>query len=167
MPSKSIVVVFASGFFAVACNNKDKSADAVIPTVDSAKIKDSLAKLAAVANPEPPPVDSANMTTVQWLDKSDKDFGKITEGQTLEVSFRFKNTGTKPLVISRVTAQCGCTVPETPQKPYAPGETGEIKASFNSTGKTGANTKEVYMLANTNPATSVLTFHVQVNPKKG
>jgi hypothetical protein len=81
------------------------------------------------------------------------------------VSFRFKNTGNKPLIISRVWAQCGCTVAETPQKPYAPGETGVIKAAFNSTGKPGLNSKEVYMSANTNPSTSTLVFRVEVKSK--
>ena len=89
----------------------------------------------------------------------------MKEGETLDVNFRFKNSGNKPLVISRVWAQCGCTVAETPQKPYGPGETGVIKASFNSTAKPGLNSKDVYLTANTNPANTTLTFRVDVKAK--
>ena len=96
----------------------------------------------------------------------DKDFGKIEEGKTLDVSFRFKNVGDKPLVISNVSASCGCTIPETPKKPYAPGETGVIKASFNSSGKVGSNSKQVNVFANLDPAMTTLVFHVEVKAKK-
>ena len=90
----------------------------------------------------------------------------MKEGDNLNVSFRFKNTGSKPLVISNVTASCGCTVPEVPKKPYAPGKTGVIKASFNSAGKPNMQSKQVTVYANTNPAMNTLTFRVDVTPRK-
>lgn len=167
---KKILIVLAASFTIIACKNADKNADAASNDGASASSKDSLdklnaAKVQAINTVAEQKVDSASLTTVQWLDGQDKDFGKVKEGDPVNVVFKFKNTGTKPLVISKVWAQCGCTIPETPQKPYAPGETGEIKASFNSQGKSGANTKEVYMSANTNPATSTLVFHVDVKAK--
>jgi hypothetical protein len=171
---KKILFVLAACITIVsACNEADKTADANNPAAsDSAPSKDSLDKVnatsTAATNPsaqQETPIDTANLTTIRWVDGQNKDFGKIKEGETLNVSFHFKNTGKKPLVISRVWAQCGCTVPETPKKPYAPGETGEIKASFNSAGKGGPNSKEVYMSANTNPSTSTLVFHVEVKSK--
>jgi len=171
---KKILFVLAAYITIVSsCNEADKTADANNPTASDSPIsKDSLDKLNATSkaanNPSAPqetPVDTASLTTVQWLDGQNKDFGKMKEGENLDVSFRFKNTGKRPLIISRVWAQCGCTVPETPKKPYAPGETGVIKASFNSAGKSGPNSKEVYMSANTNPSTSTLVFHVEVKSK--
>ena len=63
--------------------------------------------------------DSANFTTIQWLDTV-KNMGTIDEGQKLEVSFRFRNSGDKPLVIERVTPTCGCTVADPPKEPIAP-----------------------------------------------
>ena len=170
---KKIFLVFAAGFIILSCNEADKKADvSLTSTVADSNSKekslDSLNKISNAANnpqtPQPS-VDTANLTTIKWLDSTDRDFGKIKEGENLNVSFRFKNTGSKPLIISRVWAQCGCTVPETPQKPYAPGQTGVIKASFNSSGKVGVNSKEVYMSANTNPATNTMVFHVEVKPK--
>ncbi len=171
---KKILFVLAACITIVSsCSEADKTADANNPTAsDSTTAKDSLDKVNAISqaanNPSTPqekPIDTANLTTIQWLDGQNRDFGKMKDGENLDVSFRFKNTGNKPLIISRVWAQCGCTVAETPQKPYAPGETGVIKAAFNSTGKPGLNSKEVYMSANTNPSTSTLVFRVEVKSK--
>ena len=111
------------------------------------------------------PRDSAQLTTVAWLDSA-KDFGKIQEGQKLEVAFRFRNTGNKPLVIERVQPSCGCTVAEQPKEPIPPGEEGQIKASFNSEGRVGTNHKTLYVYANMKDArTHPLEFIVQVEKK--
>ncbi|MEI9807905.1 MAG: hypothetical protein WDO16_08570 [Bacteroidota bacterium] len=37
--------------------------------------------------------DSANYTTIEWLDPVVQDHGKIKEGQVVEITYRFKNTG--------------------------------------------------------------------------
>jgi len=111
--------------------------------------------------------DSASRTSIVWLDTQELNMGKMNEGEKLEVKFRFKNTGNQPLVISRVWAQCGCTVPETPKEPFAPGQEGIIKAIFDSHGRGGtSNTKEVYVNANTDPITNVLVFKVDVTKKE-
>ena len=92
--------------------------------------------------------DSTKFTTIEWID-STKDYGKIAEGQKLDVSFRFKNTGDKPLIIRTVRPGCGCTAAEPPKEPIAPGAEGLIKASFNSQGHPGHNSKDIYIDANT------------------
>ena len=108
--------------------------------------------------------DSANFTSIQWLDSTYKDMGKIKEGQQVEVAFRFKNIGTKNLVIDDVTASCGCTVPEKPEQAFAPGQEGVIKAKFDSKDRpVGEARKEVYVTANTKPETlQTLTFRVEI-----
>jgi len=112
--------------------------------------------------------DSANFTTIEWLDSTHRDLGKITDGEQLEVSFRFKNSGNKPLVIVNVHASCGCTIPETPKEPFAPGAEGFIKAKFNSANRIGQNRKEIYVTANTSPKTlQQLEFTVEVEKKAG
>lgn len=110
----------------------------------------------------PPIVDTANNTTIQWLDSTYLDLGKQKEGKEIEITFRFKNTGNKNLVIRSVSAQCGCTIPEKPEKPFAPGEEGVIKAKYNGSGH-GETRKEVYVTANTNPSSShTLTFRADL-----
>lgn len=110
--------------------------------------------------------DTTQFTSIQWLDNS-RDFGKINEGEKLEVIFHYKNTGDKPLVIYMVKPSCGCTLAETPGKPLAPGETGEIKALFNSEGKPGMQHKTISVDANTKGSRlHELSFQVEVLPKK-
>lgn len=167
---KKLFLVLAAGITIASCNEANKTSEesSAASTITQAPTEATSTATAPTiaATPEPTQPDTANLTTIQWLDGADKDFGKMTEGENLDVSFRFKNTGTKPLVISNVTASCGCTVPETPKKPYAPGETGVIKASFNSTAKPGTQSKQVNVFANTNPQMTTLVFRVDVKPKK-
>ena len=94
-------------------------------------------------------------TQVQLID-SLYNFGKVAEGEKVTYNFRFKNVGTKPLVISSTSASCGCTVPEKPDRPILPGETGVIKVVFNSQGKAGHNEKNITVMANTVPAFPML-----------
>lgn len=110
------------------------------------------------------PADPASLTTIQWLDSA-LDKGTITEGEKIEVAYRFKNTGSKPLVIKDVQPSCGCTVAEKPEEPIAPGGEGVIKGIFNSANKPGPNHKTITVVANTQPETYPLTFTVVVNKK--
>jgi Protein of unknown function (DUF1573) len=111
--------------------------------------------------------DTANYTTIQWMDSTFKDMGKVKEGEVVNVSFRFKNTGDHPLVIASVTASCGCTVPEKPEEPIAPGAEGVIKANFNSDGQREINRKNIFVDANTKPSRShELSFEVALTKKK-
>ncbi|MCU0334536.1 MAG: DUF1573 domain-containing protein [Chitinophagaceae bacterium] len=110
--------------------------------------------------------DSSNFTSIQWID-SVKNLGRLMEGQKAEVTFRFKNTGNKPLVIASVNASCGCTVPEKPEKPIMPGGEGSIKAVFDSNGRQGNNHKTISVSANTLGTQShTLEFDVEVVGKQ-
>lgn len=106
-------------------------------------------------------VQGGNTTTVQWLDSS-KNFGKITEGQKLSVSFRFKNTGSSPLVIASVQPSCGCTVADYPREPIPPGGEGEITGEFDSNGREGLQHKEITVRSNTPGGQQQLLFEVNV-----
>lgn len=100
------------------------------------------------------------------FENTSHDFGAIEEGQTVEHTFSFTNTGDAPLIISNARASCGCTVPEWPRQPIAPGETGRIKVSFDSSDKPGVQKKNVTLSANTTPNTMILNISAQVNPKQ-
>jgi len=92
--------------------------------------------------------DSAQRTTIEWLDPVVQDLGAIQKGQVAEITWKFKNTGDKALFITNVRAGCGCTTPDVPKEPIAPGAQSEIKAKFNSENFSGHVTKEVYVQAN-------------------
>jgi len=107
--------------------------------------------------------DTANFTSIQWIDSTFQDLGNVKEGPEVDISFKFKNTGNKNLIIQNVTASCGCTVVEKPGQPFQPGETGTIKAKFTTEGHTGTNNKSIYVIANTKGSTSQeLKFRIVV-----
>ncbi|MEJ7738658.1 MAG: DUF1573 domain-containing protein [Chitinophagaceae bacterium] len=111
------------------------------------------------------PTDSSQFTSIEWKEKNIH-FGSITEGQKLEVVYTFKNTGDKPLVISKVIPGCGCTVAETPAAPIAPGKEGTIKGAFDSNGRLGTQHKSISVYANTTGVQHhELVFEVEVKPK--
>ncbi len=95
------------------------------------------------------------------------DFGTINEGDIVEHNFEFTNTGDAPLIITSANGSCGCTVPNPPKDPIAPGETAEIQVKFNSDGKTGNQQKTVTINANTVPPVKTLRISAQVTPKAG
>ena len=76
------------------------------------------------------------------------DFGSVVAGGTVDHVFKFKNTGTAPLIISNIGVSCGCTTPEWTKVPVAPGKTGTVSAHFNSTGKMGMQNKVLTIESN-------------------
>jgi len=110
-------------------------------------------------------VQDAKMLTTVEVANPVHDFGEIAEGQVVEYSFRFTNTGSKPLVVSNVSASCGCTVPEKPEEPVKPGESGFIKVKFDSNRRPGETSKSITVIANTEPAFPTLTIKGIVKEK--
>jgi len=108
---------------------------------------------------------TSNKEPIISFDKKTWDFGTITDGEVVEHTFRFTNTGTSDLVISSASASCGCTIPNWPKEPIAPGEKGEIKVEFNSNGKKDMVTKDITILANTNPVKTILQIKVFIEKK--
>ncbi|MFN3758058.1 MAG: DUF1573 domain-containing protein [Algoriphagus aquaeductus] len=93
------------------------------------------------------------------------DFGDIVQGQKVEHTFVLTNTGKEPLIISNVAATCGCTVPSWPKEPIAPGKSGEIKVSFNSTGKMGKQNSIVRIYSNATEPIEKVSLISNVLPK--
>lgn len=138
---------------AVSCNNQNADKQVAASTQETLL-------------PHPGNKEPANLTTITWTD-SVKQVGKITEGQKLKISFKFKNTGDKPLIIQAVNSSCGCTVADKPEKPIAPGQEGEIKGEFDSNGRVGILHKNIMVTANTSGSSyHTLTFEGEVVPMK-
>ena len=157
---KKQVLVFLSGLFMVAmsaCSSDAPATDTVTTVTDPAT---TVTKTDATVPAVTPAIAMA--TTALSFDKTTHDFGGITDGGPVETVFVLTNTGNEPLVISEAKGSCGCTVPEYPTDPVAPGETREIKVSFNPSGKEGAQNKTVTILANTEPQSTVLNIKASV-----
>ncbi len=156
--------------FTVACNKgaKTEGGDAA-KTENSTTTAPAADPNAATASTNPADPNAAQVdpnvpkTTVQF-EESEYNFGKIKEGDKVVHNFKFKNTGKEPLIINSAKGSCGCTVPEWPKEPIAPGASGEIKVEFNSKGKSGQQSKSVTIMANTDPNPSHLTIKGDVTP---
>lgn len=84
------------------------------------------------------------------------DFGEIMQGEQIKHTFKFKNSGDKPLIIKEVHSSCGCTVANYTNKPVNPQSEGFIKVTFNSAGKQGRQYKTITIISNTKPEKNVL-----------
>ena len=60
------------------------------------------------------------------------DYGTIEKGANGIRTFEFTNTGDAPLIVSKVSSSCGCTVPKKPEGPIMPGKTGEIEVKYDT-----------------------------------
>ena len=85
-------------------------------------------------------------------DKSEHDFGTISEsGGVVNCEFAIKNTGTKPLVITKVTTSCGCTASEWTKEPVASGKQGLVKVTFDPKGRKGEMIRTLVVFTNGKP----------------
>ena len=99
---------------------------------------------------------SSDKEAVITFDKTEHDFGTLLQGEVVTYSFHFTNTGNAPLLISNVSTSCGCTVADFSREPINPGKEGYIKASYDSKGHHGFQTRSLTVVTNTNPNQTVL-----------
>ncbi|MCD7932627.1 MAG: DUF1573 domain-containing protein [Tannerellaceae bacterium] len=101
------------------------------------------------------------------IDNNMYDFGNIieTDGEVTH-DFIIKNVGTAPLVITRVTASCGCTTPEWTKAPIDPGKTASIKVTFDPKGRPGPFRKSISVYSNgqKSPQQMIVTGNVTIRP---
>ncbi len=91
------------------------------------------------------------------FDEKVHDFGTISQGERVEHSFVYRNTGKAPLVIVSIEPSCGCTVAEeAPDSPIAPGRSDTLTATYDSKGHSGHVSKAISVVANTSPKTTVV-----------
>ncbi len=98
----------------------------------------------AMAQEAPAPAAGPYIT----FEETSHDFGDIYQGDKVEYTFTFENTGTEPLIITNVQTTCGCTATDWPREPVLPGKTGSIKVTFDSTGKYGRQNKIISIVSN-------------------
>jgi hypothetical protein len=99
------------------------------------------------------------------FEKELHDFGQLVDGEKVSYSFKFTNSGDAPLIISNAKGSCGCTVPNWSKDPIAPGESGSIDITFNSSGRSGKQNKAITLTANTNPNRKVINITSEVISK--
>ena len=114
-----------------------------------------------VTNPKSASQSSGKEAAIAF-DKAEHDFGTILQGEVVTYSFHFTNSGKSPLIISNVQTSCGCTVGDFPREPIAPGKDGLIKATYDSKGHHGFQSRSLTVVSNTNPNQTVLRLKATV-----
>lgn len=95
------------------------------------------------------------------FDKVTHNFGKFSEKDpVVSCTFTFTNVGEQPLVINQAVASCGCTVPEYTKTPIQAGEKGEIKVTYNGTGKFAGHFKKS-ITVRTNGAVEMTRLYIE------
>ena len=92
--------------------------------------------------------NSPSDTAIISFTEYEHDFGKVAEGEKVSLTFTFENKGRGPLIISEVTTTCGCTVAKYDTKPISSGNTGTVEIVFDSSGKSGKQTKSISIHSN-------------------
>jgi len=162
---KKTVLIFSSLLLLASCAGNEKTTtagDDVVSAVEaggdnSAAYKKEMAELEK-QNELEEKAALENVTTMSF-DKEVHDFGKVKSGSENSCVFKVTNTGTKPLVIDRVSASCGCTTPKKPEKPIPPGKSDVIEVGFKPNGPNPdgkATEKTVTIEANTDPKVAVV-----------
>jgi len=108
-----------------------------------------------------PGAASMPTTSMQFAENA-FDFGTIKQNTENLHVFKFTNTGENPLIIQTANGSCGCTVPEYPTEPIAPGGVGEIKVKYSPGNQIGQQQKSVTIMANTVPGETVLNIKAVV-----
>ena len=83
------------------------------------------------------------------FDRTTHDFGTLTQGEKVEISFQYKNTGRQELKIVNADSDCGCSVPEWSKEKLPQGESAKLKVIFDTQGLIGNVLKTVTITTNT------------------
>lgn len=94
------------------------------------------------------------------------DYGVVDKGSDGVRIFEFTNTGDAPLIISKVSSSCGCTIPKKPEAPILPGKNGEIQVKYD-TKRVGPIRKAITVLSNADTPTKVLKIKGEVKAVDG
>jgi len=151
------IALLASVFVFSACNNNNGE-----------ELTEDLVASEVINNPQT--ADESSNTNKKLpkiqFEYTDFDFGFLYAGEKVVHKFRFTNVGDADLIITDVSATCGCTIPTYSKKPVKPGDEGFIEVEFDSSGRKGQQHKSVTVLANTQPNRVVLNFVAEVEEAK-
>ena len=158
----SMIALFAVAANAQAAPKKKTTkkttttAHASVPTTQATAPAASPVSTPAAA----PKVSGPAMT----FDKTEIDYGTIAQGSDPLRKFKYKNTGSAPLVIKSAQGSCGCTVPSYKKEPVNAGETAEIEVRYD-TQRVGPFSKTVSIQTNEGDQPRVLVIKGVVEAK--
>jgi len=159
----SIIALSIIGFGLVSCKKENQDTQTQEKISLSKPKKDKLSNDTLASANVKAAVPDQPLTTIA-LSESSFDFGKIKKGNKVEHVYEVTNTGANPLVISKVSPGCGCTVPDFTKEPILPGKKGKITLHFDSSNFDGNVQKYADVFANVEKSPIKLTFTANIQP---
>ncbi len=160
-----LVLNFTGIFDGIFGGGSDDAKDAARQNLETNVTADATTPI-TTPNTTKPAVPAGPTTTISFSE-TEFDYGIVDQGEKVQHTYKFTNTGNEPLIISNAKGSCGCTVPSWPKEPIPVGGTGEIDVVFDSKGKKGKQSKRVTITANTDPVQTFLTIKGEVTPPEG
>ena len=105
--------------------------------------------------------DKSGLKSEISFEKTEHHLGNMMRGEKAGYNFRFTNVGEASLQILDASASCGCTVPKYSSEPIPPGEMGTVEVVFDSSGRSGQQSKTVTL--KTNGKTRVVHLTIKAN----
>jgi len=153
---KTQLILTISTTLLIACISCNSSNEADRSKVDPAIVNNP-------ASADPAASSETKAVPMIEFEKTRHHFGVIVAGEKVSYTFKFKNTGDAPLVLSSASATCGCTVPSYTKEAIQPGDEGSVEVTFDSSGKSGMESKNITIGSNTIPNSTVLTISAEIN----
>lgn len=106
-------------------------------------------------------------TPVMSFKATTHEFGNIKqEDGPAKYTFEFTNTGSTPVVITKVESSCGCTTPSYSKQPVPPGGKGNIDVVYDPVNRPGQFNKTITITSNASNSPIVLSINGNVAEKQ-
>ncbi|CAI8366731.1 MAG: Uncharacterised protein [Flavobacterium sp. SCGC AAA160-P02] len=146
----TISLLVLSTILFISCKDENASSKVKKQNINSAKKRD---------------IEISKGSAEIQFDQTEYDFGTVNEGVVVEAKFIVTNPGKTDLLISNVQPSCGCTIPIWPKDPIKPGESSEVLAKFDTSGKPNRQFKTLTLFTNTPRGREILKLRGSVTPK--
>jgi Protein of unknown function (DUF1573) len=162
--SKLFFHAFLLAFLFISCNNNNGKKDNGLDEV-RLDAKTSNADIVRMPITADTPLDTNNIAKIT-MEETDFNFGSVNEGDVVKHTFKLKNVGNQPLLITDIRTTCGCTVPTWNKSPITANANDQVEVKFDTKGKANEQVKKITIIANTFPAETELILRGMVQTSK-
>jgi uncharacterized cupredoxin-like copper-binding protein len=103
-----------------------------------------------------------------YFSETQHDFGTVKEGQVVDYTFKFKNTGKGVLEVKNVSTSCVCTVALISSKILEPGKEGTLRVELDTKNREGKLNRNITIQSNDpqEPNKALIIFANVIREKK-
>ena len=160
--SKLFFYIFLLTFFTSCNDNQKKNNGLEEVRLDGKTSNADIVRMPITADT---PLDTNNIAKIM-LEETDFNFGSVNEGDVVKHTFKLKNVGNQPLLITDIRTTCGCTVPTWNKSPIAANANDQVEVKFDTKGKANEQVKKITIIANTFPAETELILRGMVQTSR-